>query len=89
MEDDEDIVVDVIMCQSEPIEMKAFKKWSWFNFYRIIMRQKDFRGYYKSLNDVLVVANSNPKVNYRYIVTATENLPGSAIPIFVKKEELE
>ena len=77
------------MCQSEPIEMKAYKPWSLFNYYRIIQRQKDFKGYYKSLNDVLIVANSNPLVNYRYIVTATENLPGSAIPIFVKKEELE
>jgi len=41
------------------------------------------------MNDVLVVANANPKVNYRYIVSATETLPGGALPIFVKPGDLK
>ena len=41
------------------------------------------------MNDVMTVASSNPKVNYRYIVTATETLPGGALPIWVKPEDLQ
>ena len=39
------------------------------------------------MNDVMVVANANPEVNYRYIVTATETLPGGTIPIWVKPSD--
>ena len=35
------------------------------------------------MNDVMPIAELNPKVNFRYIVTATETLPGGPMPIFV------
>jgi len=69
--------------------MRAYKPWSFLNSYRISQRQADFKSYYKNINDILIVATANPKVKYRYIVTATRNLPGSTIPVFVKKEELD
>ena len=41
------------------------------------------------MNDVYIVADANPKVQFRYILTATESLPGGTIPIFVKPEDLK
>jgi hypothetical protein len=40
------------------------------------------------MNDVMNVVNRNENVNYRYIITATEELPGGTIPIWVKPEDL-
>ncbi len=35
------------------------------------------------------IAELNPKVNFRYIVTATETLPGGIMPIFVNPGDLQ
>ena len=41
------------------------------------------------MNDILPVAQANPDVNFRYIVGATEPIPGSWIPIFINPDDLQ
>jgi len=38
------------------------------------------------MNDVFVVANANPDVKFRYVLSATEKLPGNVI--FVNPDDL-
>lgn len=40
-------------------------------------------------NDVARVVRDYPKVNFRYIVSPSEELPSSLVPIFATKEELK
>ena len=77
------------MCQTDPLDLEPYKKQHFFNSHNIQERQKSFKTYYATMNDVFIVANSNPGVNFRYIMTATEELPGSSIPIFVKPTDLQ
>lgn len=85
---DKDITVDVILDQDNPVEMKEYKKHRFFNSYHIYQRQKDFSSYYDVMNDVFPIVEQNPDVNYRYIISPTESLPGNAIPIFVDPKDL-
>ena len=52
------------------------------------------------MNDVMTVANANPDIQYRYVMTATETLPGlpflspipipgGTVPIWVKPSDLQ
>jgi len=77
------------MCQDEPVSIESFEQWDYFNAYNLQQREKQFQKYYSSMNDVMAVANANPKVQYRYVVTATEKLPGGELPIWVKPEDLQ
>ena len=86
---DENIIVDVIMCNSDPVFIQNYTKWNYFNAWNIHQRTKDFKTFYTVLNDVLPMADMNPDVNFRYVVTATESLPGGAVPIFAKPSDLE
>lgn len=86
---DENIIVDVIMCNSDPVFIKNYTQWTYFNAWNIHQRAQEFKTFYNVLNDVLPMAEENPKVNFRYIVTATESLPGGAVPIFAKPSDLE
>jgi len=37
---------------------------------------------------IFQIVTQNPLVNLRYIVTASQNLPGGFLPIFVKPDDL-
>lgn len=50
---------------------------------------KEFQTYYTVMNDVMTVANANPDIQYRYVMTATETLPGGTVPIWVKPSDLQ
>ena len=76
------------MCQTDPIDIQPFEKSSFFNAHHLQQRVKEFQEYYTVMNDIMTVANANPNVHYRYVMTATETLPGGAVPIFVKPSDL-
>ena len=38
VDDDSDIIVDVIMCQTDPVVMEEYKSWDFFNPYHVQQR---------------------------------------------------
>ena len=69
--------------------MDEYSRWPLFNALNVMERVNAFKSYYGALNDVLTVVDSFPDVKVRYVVSATETLPGSEVPIFVKQADLE
>lgn len=85
---DENITIDMLLDQDKPVEMTGFQNKKYFNAHHIYKRQSDFKTYYDVMNDVLPIVEQNPEINYRYIISPTEPLPGSAIPIWVNPQDL-
>lgn len=85
---DENITVDVILDQDKPVEMKNFKGRKYFNAYHIYKRQSDFAAYYSIMDDLFPIVEQNPKINFRYIISPTEPLPGNVVPIWVNPKDL-
>lgn len=88
VEDDSDIILDVVLDSDEPITLPEYKPKTYFNSYNIHKRPKDFSNYHSIMDILYSVVAQNPLVNLRYIVTASENLPGGFLPIFVKPDDL-
>lgn len=88
VEDDSDIILDVVLDSSNPVTLPEYKKQTFFNSYHILKRLKDFSNYHGVMDTLYNIVAQNPLVNLRYIVTASQSLPGGAIPIFVDQEKL-
>ena len=43
------------MCQSDPLFIDNFKPKKYFNAHNIYQRQKDFKTYYETMNDVMAI----------------------------------
>lgn len=43
---------------------------------------KGIKSFYSVLNDILPIVDANPNINFRYLITATEALPGGWIPTY-------
>jgi hypothetical protein len=89
VEDDRDIIVDVVMCNSDPVKINDLPNHSFFRPYHIWKRQSEFKDFYSAMNDVMEVVKANPYVNYRYVISASEKLPGGPVPIIVKIEDIQ
>lgn len=85
---DEDIIVDIVMCNSDPVTIDDYQTAPFFRPYHIYQRQKDFQEYYTTMNDIMQVTKANPNVSYRYVVTASEHLPSGPIPIIVRMQDI-
>lgn len=85
---DENITVDMLLDENKPVEMKNFTNKKFFNAHHIYKRQQDFTSYYDVMNDILPIVEQNPDINFRYIISPTEPLPGPAIPIWVNPSDL-
>lgn len=75
------------MCNTDPVNLGKYEKKTFFNAHHIYERQNTFKTYYATMNDVMEVAKQNPEVKFRYILSATEKLPGNVI--FVNPEDLK
>jgi predicted acylesterase/phospholipase RssA len=90
VDSDDKIIVDVLMCQSDPVEMGTYKKENMFNALNVHNRKKQIRNYYDTMDDIYPFVRAYPDVNYRYIVAASETLPSNAIvPVIVSQDDLE
>lgn len=45
--------------------------------------------FHDAMNDVLPILDSNPDVNMRYLISASEELPGGYLSIVVKEEDMK
>lgn len=68
--------------------MSEFTQWNYFNSYNIYKRLDDFKSYYTVMTDIYPIVEQNPNVNFRYIISPTEPLPGSSMPIWVNPADL-
>jgi len=89
VDDYDKIIVDVLMCQTDPVEIGSYTKQSMFNALNIYNRKKTIKTYYDTMNDIYPFVRAFPEVNYRYIVAASETLPSSSVPIIVSQDDLE
>ena len=81
----------MILIYNGPLEMEKWTKEQakMKSAQEILQRKKDLRDqmYYK--DDVDRVMAAYPKVNFRFQISPTKNLPTSFIPIFSTLEETE
>jgi hypothetical protein len=87
----EDIIVDVIICQSffREVEPWLYDDMSFMNSWNLYKRRESISSYYENFEDFLRVERSIPNVNYRYVVATSEEPPVQAlIPIFVTKAQV-
>merc|ERR1712216_433315 len=80
--------LDVVLDTDSPVVMPEYQKKSFFNSYNLWKRPKAFSQYYGIMDTIFQILVQNPLVNLRYLIAASEKLPSSAIPVFVKPEEL-
>lgn len=88
VEDDSDIILDVVLDTDTPVILPEYKPWTHFNAYNLYGRPNDFTSYHKIMDILYRIVSQNPLVNLRHIVTASEELPGGFLPIFVKPDDL-
>ena len=69
-----EIIVDVIMCQSNPIKIPQFDESSPFEAMRLWFRSFQFIEYYLVMDDVIQVVEAHPDVNFRYMVVPSQKL---------------
>ena len=86
--DDRDIILDMVLDTDAPVVMPEYKEWRHFNSYNLYKRPKALASYYSTMDIIFQIVTQNPLVTLRYIVTATQNLPGGFLPIFVKPADL-
>jgi hypothetical protein len=83
--DDEDIIVDVIVCfdQLAEIEEWSLRDAKYKNAYDFYARQVEFGYYYLwYLEDILRIVKGFPNVNFRHLMMPTDDLGGGYVPIF-------
>jgi hypothetical protein len=68
--------------------LPEYKPKEFFNAYHIYKRLEDFSAYHTVMDLLYRVVAQNPLVNLRYVVTASQELPGGFLPIFVKPDDL-
>jgi len=88
VDSDDKIIVDVLMCQTDPVEIGEYKKENMFNAINIYNRKKAIKTYYDTMNDIYPFVRAFPEINYRYIVAASETLPSSVVPVIVSQDDL-
>mmetsp|Transcript_25387 Transcript_25387/g.19123 ORF Transcript_25387/g.19123 Transcript_25387/m.19123 type:complete len:217 (+) Transcript_25387:355-1005(+) len=86
VESDEQIVVDVAICNSlEELNQTT----SLENTIDHYLRYREIKKYYSTLNDVLEFKQTVPLAQYRYLFTPSEELPGGAKLLLFNRETLE
>eukprot|EP01017_Pseudomicrothorax_dubius_P001444 TRINITY_DN0_c487_g1_i4.p1 TRINITY_DN0_c487_g1~~TRINITY_DN0_c487_g1_i4.p1 ORF type:complete len:202 (+),score=70.75 TRINITY_DN0_c487_g1_i4:2-607(+) len=85
VDNDEDIIIDVILTGGN----------SWIsidvsnaNTLDMVSRYRELNSYRKSLTDLLHELEDYKTVNFRYIITPSETLPGKLVPLDFAKEDL-
>ena len=53
----------------------------------IFKRALEFRNFYRMMDDIIQVVESYPDVNYRYLISPTQELKANFIPIFMNKAD--
>ena len=56
VDDDKKIIIDVVMCNTDPVSLGKYEKKTFFNAHHIYERQETFKTYYATMNDVMEVA---------------------------------
>jgi len=62
VDSDDKIIIDVVMCNTDPVDLGKYEKKTLFNAHHIYERQNTFKTYYATMNDVMEVAKQNPAV---------------------------
>ena len=74
--DDEDIIVDILMCFNNVVELKQYTmaESKYLNAYELYQRTAELRGFYGSYEDVTRVVRGFPRVTFRHLVAPSEDL---------------
>jgi predicted acylesterase/phospholipase RssA len=81
VDNDEDIIVDMILCGSNPPVSGPKKDLSKFSALSHYQRAQEIKSFYDTMNKVERGMSLFPQVNFRYIVSPSESLSASSNPI--------
>ena len=85
VEDQSQITVDVIFCSGDTINDVSDDDWKTQEIY---FRVQEIQKYDSSMKYILNAMQYFPDVNYRYIIQPLEKLPGQAIPLNFKHDDI-
>jgi len=83
--DKSQIVVDIAICGHSELETET----STGNTISNILRYRNIKHYYKSMDDVLEYKNTEPFVNFRYLFVPSQPLAGGIKMLFFKPEIIQ
>lgn len=81
VDNDEDIIIDMILCGSNPPVSGPKKDLSKFSALSHYQRAQEIKSFYDTMNKVERAMSLFPQVNFRYIVSPSESLSASSNPI--------
>ena len=89
VDDDANIIIDVLTCQEQTIEIPEYAPRSFFNVWNIHQQMGKIRDFYKAMSDILPVLDANPLVQLRNLIVPSEKLPGGLVPIVTDAKLLD
>jgi hypothetical protein len=82
--DDEDIIVDVILCFGRVIKWNFWTRdqAKYKNAWDLYDRKEYFKEFYENYEDITRVVRGYPRVHFRHLITPLNDLGGGFIPLW-------